>query len=167
VTAARDVLQVLAALESAGIDAWLDGGWGVDALLGRQSREHEDVDVVVPLEFVEPAQEALATLGYELRTDLLPTRSVLRAPDGRAVDLHPVRFDGRGDGLQAAQGGGFYAYPARGFLGVGRVGGQGVRCLTADVQVLHHLGYEPKHRDRRDMQLLRDELGVDLPPPYA
>lgn len=26
---------------------WLDGGWGVDALLGRQTRPHDDMDIVI------------------------------------------------------------------------------------------------------------------------
>src|SRR5207247_10666750 len=46
---AADVLGVLAALDGRGIPAWLDGGWGIDALLGEQTRPHEDVDLVVPV----------------------------------------------------------------------------------------------------------------------
>jgi hypothetical protein len=26
---------------------WLDGGWGVDALVGEQTREHEDLNLIV------------------------------------------------------------------------------------------------------------------------
>src|SRR5258708_7387144 len=26
---------------------WIDGGWGVDALLGHQTRKHDDLDVAV------------------------------------------------------------------------------------------------------------------------
>jgi hypothetical protein len=41
-----DVLWVLDVLEDAGITVFLDGGWAVDALLQRQTREHVDLDVV-------------------------------------------------------------------------------------------------------------------------
>jgi hypothetical protein len=34
-------------LEEHGIDVWLNGGWGVDALLGHQTREHEDLDITI------------------------------------------------------------------------------------------------------------------------
>jgi len=34
-------------LRALGIEIWLDGGWGVDALLGEQTRPHEDLDIVV------------------------------------------------------------------------------------------------------------------------
>ncbi|MGH0035700.1 MAG: nucleotidyltransferase domain-containing protein [Myxococcota bacterium] len=39
------VLEVLETLEGAGVRAWLDGGWGVDALLGERTREHADLTI--------------------------------------------------------------------------------------------------------------------------
>jgi lincosamide nucleotidyltransferase A/C/D/E len=33
-----DVLAVMDALSSAGIEAWIAGGWAVDALVGEQTR---------------------------------------------------------------------------------------------------------------------------------
>ena len=39
---AIEVLRVLDALEVAGVRASLTGGWGIDALLGRQTRAHGD-----------------------------------------------------------------------------------------------------------------------------
>ena len=29
------------------IEIWLDGGWGVDALLGKETRQHNDIDLFV------------------------------------------------------------------------------------------------------------------------
>src|SRR5436309_4366094 len=43
----RDVIEILDALAAAGVRAWLVGGWGIDALVGTQTRDHEDVDVCV------------------------------------------------------------------------------------------------------------------------
>ena len=40
---ASDVVELLNRLEEHGIDVWLNGGWGVDALLGHQTREHDDL----------------------------------------------------------------------------------------------------------------------------
>ena len=39
------VLEVIATLEEASVRVWLDGGWGVDALLGEQTRNHADLDL--------------------------------------------------------------------------------------------------------------------------
>lgn len=47
VTAAADVLTVLDLADAAGARVWLDGGWGVDVLLGVQTGQHGDLDVAV------------------------------------------------------------------------------------------------------------------------
>src|SRR5574344_1387376 len=42
-----DVKQILQLAIDAEIKVFLDGGWGVDALLGHQSRVHNDIDIFV------------------------------------------------------------------------------------------------------------------------
>ncbi len=44
-TGLSEVLDVLAALSALGCRFWLEGGSGVDALVGRQTRAHRDLDV--------------------------------------------------------------------------------------------------------------------------
>jgi lincosamide nucleotidyltransferase A/C/D/E len=44
---AADVVEILGWLGTASVDVWLDGGWGVDALVGEQTREHNDLDLIV------------------------------------------------------------------------------------------------------------------------
>jgi lincosamide nucleotidyltransferase A/C/D/E len=39
---AADVVEILGWLGAVSVDVWLDGGWGVDALVGEQTREHKD-----------------------------------------------------------------------------------------------------------------------------
>src|SRR6478609_12188126 len=56
---AESVLAVLAVLDAADIEAVVDGGWGVDALLGAQRRSHDDLDLVVPLDAVPAVVGAL------------------------------------------------------------------------------------------------------------
>ena len=63
---AEDVVEVVRLLEGLGIDVWLDGGWGVDALLGTQTRPHDDLDLVVQLEDVPKLRAALLDRGYIL-----------------------------------------------------------------------------------------------------
>jgi lincosamide nucleotidyltransferase A/C/D/E len=46
---AADVEYCLDVWERAGITVWLDGGWGVDALVGRPTREHDDLDIAIAL----------------------------------------------------------------------------------------------------------------------
>ncbi len=82
-----DVLEVLQRLRDAGIEVWLDGGWGVDALLGEQTRDHDDLDLVLELARTDSAVAALSALGYAVTTDDRPTRLVLQDPTGRQIDI--------------------------------------------------------------------------------
>jgi lincosamide nucleotidyltransferase A/C/D/E len=62
--------------------------------------------------------------------------------------------------------GGDCVYPASGFTS-GTVAGIRVGCLTSDLQVAHHDGYEPTAKDRADMDRLRQRFGVTLPQRYG
>jgi lincosamide nucleotidyltransferase A/C/D/E len=162
--AAADVVALLDALEP--VTAWLDGGWGVDALLGEQTREHDDLDLVVAEEDVVAAGRALTTAGYAY-AEGAPVKPVYRDAAGRQVDLHPVAFDEQGDGVQTLPDGRTWPYPAAGFAGRGTVAGREVHCLTPEVQVLTHAGYELDADDIRDLRALRERFGVELPPEAA
>ena len=164
---AVDVLQILERLREAGIGVWLDGGWGVDALVGEQTRPHDDLDVVISLGDAPAAIAALAALGFAIADDERPTRFVARDSRDRRVDFHTVVFDEEGGGTQQLQDGSSWRYPPEGFAGLGRIEGRPVACLTAAVQVLCHIGYDPDDTDRHDMQLLADRFGLTLPSPYA
>lgn len=45
ITTKEDLAFVIALLENADITYWVDGGWGVDLLAGKQTREHRDIDI--------------------------------------------------------------------------------------------------------------------------
>src|SRR5215471_17165369 len=96
------VLAVLSELEAAGVDAWLDGGWGIDALLGCQTRQHDDLDVVIRAGAVPACRTVFAAGGFLVERDWLPTALAFRHPDGMAVDLHLIEptADGGGDQIQ-------------------------------------------------------------------
>jgi lincosamide nucleotidyltransferase A/C/D/E len=161
---ATEVLEVLGALRRAELRVWLDGGWGIDALLGEQTRDHEDV---VELDRLDDVLRAVARLGFVLVEDHLPTRAVLRSPAASQIDIHPVIFDEDGCGWQqhAAPDGTDCPYPASGF-GEGLLLGTTVPCLTPELQVEHHRGYAPRERDRLDMAALANAFGLALPEPY-
>jgi lincosamide nucleotidyltransferase A/C/D/E len=164
---ASEVLELLGRLRSAGLWAALDGGWGVDALLGELTRPHGDVDLVVALDEVPAVMEALDPMGFALAEDFRPTRLLLRTPDGRQADLHPVTFDEDGMGWQAAAGpdGADCAYPSADMV-IGQISGQMVPCISAALQVAHHTGYAPRAADRTDMARLAERFALALPDPY-
>jgi lincosamide nucleotidyltransferase A/C/D/E len=163
----EEVLEVIGALTNQKLAVWIDGGWGVDALLGEVNRPHDDVDLVVELAALQAVYTCLAPLGFSVAEDLAPVRVVLRSIEDRQVDLHPVTFDDQGTGWQkgAAPDGADCPYPAWGF-GHGSILGQQVPCLTAELQLEHHGGYVPRHRDRSDMARLAERFRLKLPDSY-
>jgi lincosamide nucleotidyltransferase A/C/D/E len=160
---ARSLLRVVRLLEDEGIDVWLDGGWGVDALLERQTREHDDLDVVAGLRDSDRIIALLHGLRYELSAGGPPRSFVLVDPPGRQVDVHPVTFDAEGGGVYQMADGLEWVYPAEGFSGRGTVDGRSVRCLSPEIQVLVHSGYELTAKDYRELYLLRERFRVELP----
>jgi len=126
---------------------------------------HRDLDLAIDADDVDAAIAALGGLGYGVVLDARPVRIVAAGPAGRSVDIHPVRFDATGRGRQANDAGPAFDYSPDGFT-AGSIAGVMVPCLSADQLVCFHVGYEPKDSDRHDMALLRDRLGVVLPPPY-
>jgi lincosamide nucleotidyltransferase A/C/D/E len=159
---AEAAIAVVDALETRGVDVWLDGGWGVDALLGTQTRPHDDLDVIVAMHRVAALQKTLRQLGYSLVRGGPPMSFEMTDADGRQVDVHPVVFDEKGDGIYQMVDR-QWLYPAAGFAGVGWILGRRVRCLTPEVQMLCHGGYELDEDDVRDLRALHDRFGVELP----
>ena len=160
-----DVLAVIDALTAQGIEVSIAGGWAVDALLGRVTREHGDLDVAIDAESVDSAIGVLADLGLHDIVDERPAR-VLVTDGRRAVDLHPVVFAADGTGRQTGLAGEVFEYPPGSTAGEGVIEGREIRCLTLEQLSRFHEGYEPRAIDRRDMTALASAFGLSLPPPY-
>jgi lincosamide nucleotidyltransferase A/C/D/E len=158
-------LEIITALEAHGVKASIDGGWGVDALIGRQTRLHEDLDLVVALQDVKAIQSALGAFGYTVAEDHLPVRFVMRDKSDSQLDFHTVTYDERGEGVQQLPGGDSFRYPSEGFIR-GQIAGQPVPCISAEVQILCHLGYEPTSRDAHDVLLLCQHFDLPIPSVY-
>src|SRR4051794_9979876 len=144
-------------------DAIVDGGWAVDAVVGRVTRVHDDLDIVLPVARVESAIAALTPLGFTERLDEPPARIVLTTPYDQRVDIHIVTPTERGM-VQAIAGGGQFTYALH---GEGTILGRTVRCLTPGLQVVTHSMYEPDAQDVADMRALADATGESLGPPYV
>ena len=162
-----EVVRLLDAFEAAKVKAWLDGGWGVDALLGKQRRTHDDLDLVVELKDVATVEDLLRRAGYTDKDRDASLSFMVVDAEGRQVDVHPVVFDDDGNGLYQMDNGKTWTYSADGFCGAGRVGGKHVRCLSPRVQMLVHSGYELSQKDHDEIRALHDRFGVDPPPGYS
>ena len=164
VMTAASVVDLLGLLEAAGVFPWVDGGWGVDALLSYQSRPHADLDIVIPESEVATAREALTAAGFTVLRDWLPTALAMRHGDGREVDLHPVTptEDGGGDQqLFPPEPPFHYDAPTTGLID-----GTPVTCVDAATQLRAHMGYEPQPEDRADVEALAARFRLPVPPGY-
>lgn len=150
---------------------WLGSSLGKAAdLPSRPTRPHRDVDLVIERADLGRAEAALTTIGLTpdpAALPGLPARRVLAADDGRSVDLHLVVIDAAGNSWQELDGGAWGRYPADGLTGTGIVAGERVRCVTADLQLLHHLGYPPQRHDVADVRALADGFGLKIPPGWT
>ena len=160
---AHDVVEVLTRLDAAGIRFWVEGGWGVDALLGEQTRTHDDLDLGVRLDDVDRISAVLSD--FERSDDEWPSSFVLRDRKGRKVDCHPLTFDDQGDGWQAkASGGAPNRWPCEGLQARGTIAGVDVPCITPELQVRWHVYSDFDDVDWQDLQRLSERFGIALPP---
>lgn len=153
-TGIAEVLLVLGTLDTAGCRVWVGGGWGVDVLVGRQTREHHDLDLAIDAAGLHHGRAALSELGYLVETDWLPVRLELHRPGHGRVDLHPVTFDESGHGTQPGLAGAVFRYPAGSFLRR-RFHGAVIGCLSPGLQLQFRQGYELRAADRHDLTLLQ------------
>lgn len=95
-----EVLRVCTAFNDEHLPYWVGGGWGLDALVGCQTRRHRDLDLVVhPFHENLPTVEALLTsLGYERKTPLggtmwFPDAEVYIDGNGHDVQILNINWD--------------------------------------------------------------------------
>lgn len=152
-----DVLAVLDLADGLGLTMFVSGGWAVDALVGRQTRDHHDLDVSLPAADAERLEMALARRGFELIVDWSPGRRAWRHDDGREVDVHPLEADPDGTYRLLTKDGHEYVLPPGSYV-TGTIGDRAVNCLSAEKQLEYHGGYEPSDDDVHDVALLRGLL---------
>lgn len=164
---AREVVEFYDLMSANKIQMWIDGGWGVDALLKKQTREHKDLDIVIREKDVSKLRLLLKSKGYiEVKLkEARPHNFVLGDKDGHEIDVHVVVFDEQGNGVYGPKRNSVM-YPAYSFEGKGKIGDRSVRCLTAEYQVESHTGYNIGKKDVDDVTALCKKFNIGFPPDY-
>ncbi len=151
---ASDVLTVCHAVAARTDRWWVEGGWGVDALLGRQTRKHCDLDLGTSDDEseIDAVVAALGDLGLRVLNDRrapvfsVPRMIWLADSAGHSVEVYPVNLDAVP--FRVADGG----EPA---LVTGTVGDEQVPCLAGWLHVkVRSRGYRWRSSDRHDLCLL-------------
>ena len=92
----RVIKAVVNALGAADISAWLFGGWGLDARIGRITREHGDIEFWVERADAERSKAVLVEAGATALATQPPEESCEFSWDG--ADFSTAYFDRRSDG---------------------------------------------------------------------
>jgi lincosamide nucleotidyltransferase A/C/D/E len=159
------VRTLITALQQYGVAACIGGGWAVDALVGKQTREHLDLDVWVDAEDFEGLVAAFADQGvdriYPWPGDR-PWNFVLHDGHSRRVDLHlyETLSDGRLNygSLKAP-----FMFTRDDLSGEGEIAGSSVQCECPEFALQNHTGYEPREIDRHDVAVLCERFGLQPP----
>ncbi len=158
-TPAAEVIRILDALDRAGVRATVFGGWGIDALVGEQTRRHRDLDLIVSEgEQMSLTKDVMSSLGYRWLHDevvsntLFAQRSVWQDDLGHTIDLHPFSadYDGTHDQSSAE----------------GLILGRCVRCVTPEMQLFLRKN-RVRDEDCRDVARLCSEFRLPLPSGYS
>jgi lincosamide nucleotidyltransferase A/C/D/E len=159
---ARDVLEIAKLLSQNEIEVIIDGGWGVDALLGKQTRIHQDLDVAVMHKDVPRIRALLEAKGYHdiPRDDTWECNFVLGDGQDHLLDLHSCTFDEACNNVFGVP------YPFESLNGRGSIDAHPVRCVTAEWIVKFHTGYRLDEDDYHDVKLLCNQFGIEMPDEY-
>src|SRR5437764_8615355 len=120
------VVQLMQLFEQNSIDVVVDGGWGVDALLGKQTRSHNDLDIALQHKDVPKLRALLEAHGYKdvPRDDTRDCNFVMGDDQGPEVDVHSYTFDAHGKLVFGVE------YPFDSFAGTGSIQGYTVKCIS-------------------------------------
>jgi len=153
------VVDLLKKAENSGVVVWIAGGWGVDALVGYQTRPHNDVDFFIQKKDKTVFTELLVSSGYTENTEYdIEDNPIWCNTLYGIVDLH--LFEVVEIGTWSIQN---QKFPSNIFNGKGTIGGITVRCMTVEAQVEYRHGYELREKDVLDVLLLCNTFGLPIP----
>ena len=161
------VIELYNLLERMQISIWLDGGWGVDALLEKQTRAHDDLDIVIEEKNLDKFVNHFQSMGYFeiIKDDSCAWNFVLGHNSGYEIDVHVINFNEIGDGIYGPKERGIL-YPAYAFQGIGKLNTVQLKCLSAEYQLESHTGYTLRERDFHDVIALCEKFNLKKPAPY-
>ena len=162
----KDAVDLLKAINNLGITVWIGGGWGVDALVGSQTRPHNDMDIYFEKKNANDVINILTAKKYsELKTEYTTeAHTVWQNTFGSIVDVHLIEFKENDSENLYFEG---EAYPMFVLNGKGSIGDFAVQCFTPDAQILFHQGYEHGEKDKHDVMLLCETFNLDVPAEYS
>ena len=162
VMTSRDVVDLYERLQNLGIAIWVDGGWGVDALLGRQTRTHKDLDIALEWKDVPKLREVLSAKGFKQVREDNQWNFVLADDEGHEIDVHAFIRDDKGNIVEGIM------YPAESLTGSGTISGKAVRCISPKYMVEFLASWIHKWPEKylNAISEICEKYGIELPEEY-
>lgn len=159
----QEVIKSYNQLENIGIKIWIDGGWAVDALLGKQTRPHQDLDIAMQWKDVPKLREFLGTKGYKQIKEDSKWNFVLADDKGHQIDVHAFVYDDKKNIIDGIM------YPADSLTGTGNIEGYNVRCISPEYMVKFLAPWIHKWPEKylQAVSKLCDKFNIPLPEEYG
>jgi lincosamide nucleotidyltransferase A/C/D/E len=137
---------------------WIDGGFCVDALVGRATREHSDLDIAVERQAADTLCAVLAAEGFsKLAREDSSAWSFVLSDGRRNVDVHVFAYDASGKNIYGI------VYPFGSLSGTGELDGVKVACVAPEWMFRFKTAYAPTAKDIADVSALAQRFGFAIP----
>jgi lincosamide nucleotidyltransferase A/C/D/E len=153
----EEVIAIVEILDRHEIEFYLDGGWCVDALLGKQIRPRANLHIAIQHKDSSDIREFLEEHGYSEieREDTTKFDFSLRDDRSHQIDIYTYVFDAEGNHLYGIP------YPFKAFSGSGSIDGHPVKCLSPEWIVLSH-SYEFDEDDYHDVKAICQHFNIEM-----
>lgn len=155
--------SVIRLVEDLGIDFWLAGGWAVDFRVGRITRRHSDVDLVVYHSDRKRTHRGLTAEGFVVLNEDDPDAEMIYRRGDLKVDVTFIRR--RDDGTTVTPGWELWPWPADSFPeDTAYLSGVPSRIVSVDTLLASKTDWElntgepPRPEDLADIEILQRSL---------
>lgn len=155
------------------IPTWIIGGWGIDGLLGEQTRMHKDLDILVLVDDVVRLLTLLEREGYRFaylweenrfvqnrQGITTATAFVWRDDAEREIDAHVMWMDDQGNGIPAWIVEEGFQFQHKDLAAQGVIAGVEVQCISPHMQLICHTGYELPEAQQKDIERIHAKFGI-------
>lgn len=175
---AEDAVGVISELKKLDIKVILDGGWGIDALLEKETREHSDLDFLVEKKDLEKLNKYLTDNNYEQTDNFNKWWHKSFENEKLVIDIHVIEIDEVGKAIYGPRIRDDFPFPgifpAYALKGLGKINGFEVNCLTAEYRVLcqtrallnlmpDNYKHKPDKKDYKDLEKLCQKFSIKMP----
>ncbi len=164
---AHDAVDLCGLLEQHHIRYLVVGGWGVDALLGHETRPHKDLDLLVLLDDLPQLLRLFNEHGFTQQWvwqenrwlvgdgELSPTAFVVADGQGRELDIHVIDLGPDGAIVQLYDAPWPFTASLTAITSQGSIDGVAIPCASKEAQLAMHTGYSLPAERQQDIEHLR------------